>query len=58
LYQRQRTLGQSLAALKAALAEMGLCQPHMLPPLLECPAEERAKVRAEMEELGLFEVPA
>lgn len=58
LYQRQRTLGQSLAALKAALAEMGLCQPHMLPPLLECPAEERAKVRAEMEELGLLEVPA
>lgn len=58
LYQRNRTLGQSLAALKAALAELGLCQPHVLPPLLECIAEERAKIRAEMEQLGLLKVAA
>lgn len=58
VYQRNRTLGQSLAALKAALAELGLCQAHVLPPLLECTAEERAKIRAELEELGLLKVAA
>ncbi|MCX8090376.1 MAG: dihydrodipicolinate synthase family protein [Verrucomicrobiae bacterium] len=58
LYQRNRTLGQSLAALKAALAELGMCQPHMLPPLLECSAEERAGIRAAMERLGLLRARA
>ena len=27
------TLGQSLAGLKVIMAEAGLCQPYMLPPL-------------------------
>jgi 4-hydroxy-tetrahydrodipicolinate synthase len=58
VYQRNRTLGQSLAALKAALAELGLCRAHMLPPLLECAPEERAQIRAQMEELGLLAMSA
>ncbi len=58
LYQRNRTLGQSLAALKAALAELGLCRPHVLPPLVDCTTEERAAIRAEMETLGLIPVAA
>ena len=33
VFQRNRTLGQSLAALKAAMSTLGLCSPHMLPPL-------------------------
>jgi 2-dehydro-3-deoxy-D-pentonate aldolase len=33
VYQEDHTLGQSLAALKAAMAIEGLCQPYVLPPL-------------------------
>lgn len=33
LLQHERSLGQSLAALKAALSSRGLCPPHVLPPL-------------------------
>lgn len=33
LYQKDRTLGASLAAFKAMLRAYGLCEPHMLPPL-------------------------
>jgi 4-hydroxy-tetrahydrodipicolinate synthase len=32
LFQRNCTLGQSLAALKAAASSLGLCGPDMLPP--------------------------
>ena len=32
-YQKEGLLGESLANLKAMLAEQGLCAPHMLPPL-------------------------
>ena len=33
VFQNKRTLGQSLAALKAAMAGIGLCRPDVLPPL-------------------------
>lgn len=42
--QGQRSLGQSLAALKAAMNSVGLCEPHMLPPLQELPAAEREAI--------------
>jgi 2-dehydro-3-deoxy-D-pentonate aldolase len=45
IYQTGRTLGQSLAALKAALHCHGLCGPEMLPPL-------RALNPAEIEVIG------
>lgn len=52
VFQRNRILGPSLAALKAALAGQGLCGPHMLPPLQSLPAEEQAAIRAELQALG------
>jgi dihydrodipicolinate synthase/N-acetylneuraminate lyase len=33
VFQRERLLGESLAAIKAAMAGQGICEPHMLPPL-------------------------
>ena len=34
LFQEDRSLGQSLAAIKALMHIMGLCEPYVLPPLL------------------------
>ena len=36
VYQANRSLASSLAALKLILAEMGLCERFVLPPLIEC----------------------
>lgn len=44
VYQEGRSLGQSLAALKAAMSLENLCQPYVLPPLLTLGASEIAKV--------------
>lgn len=33
IFQKNRTLGQSIAALKACVSNLGLCQPYVLPPL-------------------------
>lgn len=54
LYQKGRTLGQSLAALKAALQLKGICGPHMLPPLLPLATSECDTLRTEMARLGLL----
>lgn len=40
-YQRERTLGQGIAALKAGMASRGLCGPTVLPPLRTLPEDER-----------------
>ncbi len=45
IYTTDRTLGQSLAALKAALGELSLCAPYMLPPLCALREAERVAVR-------------
>ncbi len=55
LYQNGRTLGQSLAALKAALACRGLCGPHVLPPLLPLPESDLKTLRQEMRRLRLVD---
>jgi dihydrodipicolinate synthase/N-acetylneuraminate lyase len=54
VFQRNRTLGQSLAALKAAMSCLGLCEPNMLPPLraltpdqLRCVTEEVRSLETE-----------
>jgi dihydrodipicolinate synthase/N-acetylneuraminate lyase len=47
IYQRNRTLGQSLAALKAAMGALGLCGPDVLPPLHPLDPAEQAAVRCE-----------
>lgn len=51
VFQRNRTLGPSLAALKASLAGRGLCPADMLPPLRALPPEEQAAVVAEVSRL-------
>ena len=53
LYQRGRTLGQSLAALKAVMACIGLCGGGVLSPLQPAGAAERAELRAELARLDL-----
>lgn len=40
LYQKDRTLGQSLAALKVMMNSIGLCNTTMMPPLTELSNEE------------------
>lgn len=44
-YQTARSLGQSLAALKGALADRGLCPPHLFSPLAATPGTDRESVR-------------
>jgi dihydrodipicolinate synthase/N-acetylneuraminate lyase len=45
LYQADRSLGESLWALKVLLKEYGLCDSHVMPPLHPLPIEEEVKVR-------------
>jgi 2-dehydro-3-deoxy-D-pentonate aldolase len=52
VFQKGRTLGQSLGALKAALASRGLISPEMLPPLSALPAADQAAVVAALAELS------
>lgn len=52
VFQRNRTLGQSLAALKAGLGLRALCGPHVLPPLQPLAPAEQDAVRAELVRLG------
>jgi len=54
LFQKGRTLGQSLAALKAALYAINLCQPHVLPPLITFDEEACGSVRDQLLELCPF----
>ena len=50
--QRNRTLGQSLAALKAAMSTQGLCEPCMLPPLHSLTESQIETIR---KDLGFLE---
>ncbi len=54
LYQKGRTLNESLSALKAAMHLRGLCAPQVLPPLRNVPAAELEKIRLQMVELHLL----
>lgn len=45
IYQKDRTLGQSLAALKVMMQTKGLCGPDMLMPLTRLSAEEEKAIR-------------
>jgi dihydrodipicolinate synthase/N-acetylneuraminate lyase len=44
LYQQGRTLGESLWALKVLMREIGLCQPHVMPPIYPQSKEEETKL--------------
>jgi dihydrodipicolinate synthase/N-acetylneuraminate lyase len=54
LYQKGRTLNESLAVLKAAVHCRGLCAPHVLPPLLPLSDLEIDSLRGEMSRLHLL----
>jgi 4-hydroxy-tetrahydrodipicolinate synthase len=54
VYQKGRSITGSLSAMKAAVSLLGLCQPHMLPPLLPLGEAERDQVREAMREVGLL----
>jgi 4-hydroxy-tetrahydrodipicolinate synthase len=54
LYQRGRSFGQMLSALKTAMNLRGLCGPDMLPPLMKVDAAEREQLRQEMVRLGIL----
>jgi 4-hydroxy-tetrahydrodipicolinate synthase len=45
IYQKDRTLGQSLTALKVMMQTKGLCEPWMLMPLTRLSAEEEKAIR-------------
>ena len=53
LYQKGRTLPESLAALKAAVHCRGLCAPDVLPPLHALSPAEVEKIRSQMVQLHL-----
>lgn len=52
VYQSGRSLGQSLAALKGALADAALCAPHVFPPLSDLPAETRRQIREQLSQFS------
>ncbi len=54
VYQKGRTLNESLAALKAAVHCRGLCAPVVLPPLLSLPQTEVEQIRNLMAQLHLL----
>jgi dihydrodipicolinate synthase/N-acetylneuraminate lyase len=58
LYVTAPALGQSLAALKVMASVLGLCEPHMLPPLRRLPREEEAALRERTAALALREAHA
>jgi 4-hydroxy-tetrahydrodipicolinate synthase len=52
-YQRGRTLGQGIAALKAGMAARGLCGPGVLPPLRALDEAGQRALREELAGLGV-----
>jgi 4-hydroxy-tetrahydrodipicolinate synthase len=54
LYQKDRTLNESLAVLKAAMSCRGLCAPYVLSPLRPVSESELEKIRQQMAELHLL----
>ncbi len=53
VYQKGRTLTQSLAALKGLLHHRGICSPYVFPPLLPMSAAELDGLRGELAKLKL-----
>ena len=52
IFQGTRTLGESLAALKAGLATQHLCGPDMLPPLAALPLDEQTACAEQLARLN------
>jgi len=54
VYQHNRSLGQSLAALKMMMSVLGLCSPTMLPPLNALTEQEKADIMEQTKKLHLL----
>jgi dihydrodipicolinate synthase/N-acetylneuraminate lyase len=54
IYQKGRTISESLAILKAAMACRDLCEPHILPPLRALSQAECETLRKQMATLHLL----
>ena len=52
IYQKDRTLGQSLTALKVMMQTKGLCEPWMLMPLTRLSPEEEQTIKDKANALG------
>jgi dihydrodipicolinate synthase/N-acetylneuraminate lyase len=52
LYQKGKTLGESLWALKVVMQEEGLCAPYVLPPLQEGDSAEAVALKKRWKELA------
>ena len=52
IYQKDRTLGQSLTALKVMMQTKGLCEPWMLMPLTRLSVEEEQAIKDKVNALG------
>ncbi|MEO9474388.1 MAG: dihydrodipicolinate synthase family protein [Cyclobacteriaceae bacterium] len=48
IYQKDRKLNSSLPALKVLMSEMGLCQPHAMPPMYNIPQDDQVKLRSQI----------
>ena len=53
VYQKGRTLGESLAALKVLMQDAGLCSTVMMPPLTELSSEENQRIIEQFKALSL-----
>ena len=53
VYQKGRTLGESLAALKVLMQDAGLCSSTMMPPLTELSSEENQRIIEQFKALSL-----
>lgn len=56
VYQKGRSLGESLAGLKVMLSEFGLCQRYMFPPLSLLSSEEENRILSDMQDLHVSNI--
>ncbi|MHC4637431.1 MAG: dihydrodipicolinate synthase family protein [Planctomycetota bacterium] len=54
IYQKDRTLCQSLAALKVIMKNLDLCEDYVLSPLFSIPEEEKELIKIKLKECGII----
>lgn len=55
IFQKNKTLGQSLPILKAIMHVMGFCEPKVLPPLRDLTADQIRAIRETVDAMGLLQ---
>jgi 4-hydroxy-tetrahydrodipicolinate synthase len=56
IYQKDKTLSESLPALKIMMNCLGLCEPYVLPPLFEPTESVRKDIIKQVESSGILEL--